>query len=292
MTFSNDGSCVVEKQYSEDEMSQILAESREAPKRLRKLDRVMKTVATHHLKELKHLQAAEKLATWRRTYGFDRLADGDNNWVIGPLPPTPEQITASLWADLKELKDAMSLSGKDGSRQKVKSFINELGRGTMSFTDGEFVMIKRFVERRGRDTAHVTVAPVDTVQYCSPWSPSPKRSFNTRVYMENKDEGMERIEEGRMDPEQDQLEPPSASTGLETPGQQCHPNWETGQTAATGCLPAGVGLSFGENTLSLAETTPPPAASNSIFLQASRKPKANEENKQFDPGGKGGEPPP
>ena len=96
MTFSNDGSCVVEKQYSEDEVSAILAESREARNNLRKLGRVMKTVSTHRFKQLKHLQAVEMLATWRRTYGFDRLADGNDDWVHGPLPPTPKQVTASL----------------------------------------------------------------------------------------------------------------------------------------------------------------------------------------------------
>ena len=147
MTFSNDGSCVVEKQFSEDEMSQILAESREARKHLRKLGGVIKTVATHRLKKPKHLQAVEKLATWRRNYSFDRLADDDANWVHGPLPPTPEQITASLWADLKELKDSISLSREDGFRERTKSIIHEIGQGTVSFTDEEFSMIKRFVER-------------------------------------------------------------------------------------------------------------------------------------------------
>ena len=102
MTFSNDGSCVVKKKYSEDEMSEVLVESRKARKHLRKVGRVMKTVATHRLKELTHLQAVKKLATWRRTYGFDRLAD-DVDWVYDPRPPTPEQITASLWPDLNQL---------------------------------------------------------------------------------------------------------------------------------------------------------------------------------------------
>ncbi|CAM9245728.1 unnamed protein product, partial [Ascophyllum nodosum] len=127
----------------------------------------MKIVATHRLKELKHLQAVEKLSIWRRDYGFDRLADGDVNWVHGPLPPTPEQITASLWADLKELRDVISLSGEDEFWQRTKSFMHEIGQGTVSFTVEEFTMIKRSVERRGRDAAYATVAPVDTTQYCS-----------------------------------------------------------------------------------------------------------------------------
>ena len=68
----------------------------------------------------------------------------------------------------------------------------------------------------------------------------------------------------------------------------------------------GLGSNSGGNTFSLAEIavgrrahneiTTPSTASNTVSLQASRKPKdkktANEENKQFDPGGKGGEPPP
>ena len=119
--------------YTEDEISVMDAESREARKHLRKLGKIMKTVADHRLKKLKYLHAVEKLATWRRTYGFDRHADGNNHWVQGPLPPTPEQITASLWSYLKELKDAILMSGKDGLRQK--SFSNEIGQGTVSFTD-------------------------------------------------------------------------------------------------------------------------------------------------------------
>ena len=113
-------------------------------------------------------------------------------------------------------------------------------------------------------------------------------------------------DEGAMDPEPDQLEPPSASTGFETPGQQCPPNGETGRTTADGCLLVGVGSKLGGNTFFPAEiavgnrpnseSTTPPSASNTIFLQASCKPedkeKGSEENKQFDPGGEGEKPPP
>ena len=181
MTFSNDGTCVVENKYSEEEISAVLTEAREARKHLRKLGRVIKTVAAHRLKELTYLQAIEKLATWRRTHGFDRIAEGDNQRVNRPLPPTPEQITASSWSDLNELIDPVSLSGKDGSRQKVRRFINEIEQGTVS--DEELARIKWFVERRGHDAAYVTIAPVDIAQYCSPRSPSSETSFDTRVYM-------------------------------------------------------------------------------------------------------------
>ena len=264
MTFSSDSSMVVKMGYSEKETSAMVVESGEARKHLRKLGRVIKIVATHRLKELRHLQAVEKLATWRRTCGFDRLADGDDSWVHRNLPTTPEQIAASLWADLKELKYAISMSGKDGSRQKVGSFISEIEQGTVS--DEEFARIERLVERRCRDAAHVTIAPVGTAQYCSPRSPGSETSFDTHVYVEKKDEDMEEKDEGRMDLEQDQLESSSASTGFETPGQQCHPNWETGQTTAAGACPRAWVRILGErgNTLSLAEITKPPSALNTI----------------------------
>ena len=90
----------------------MIAESREACKRLRKLDMIRKIVATHRLKELRHLRAVEKLATWRRTYGFDRPEDGDDQWVHGPLPLSTEQTTASMRSDLNALKDEISMSGK------------------------------------------------------------------------------------------------------------------------------------------------------------------------------------
>ena len=155
------------------------------------------------------------------------------------------------------------------------------------------------MERGDRDAVDVTVAPIDTAQPFSPRSRRPEISFDARVYMEKNDEG-------RTDPERDQLESPSAGTGVETPGQQCHPNWETGRTTASGCLPVDVGSNFGGYNFLLAEiavgrrvdseVTTPSTALTTVFLQASRKPKdkktASKENKQFDPGGKGGEPPP
>ena len=159
---------MVKMKCTEDEVSAMIAESREACKRLRKLGMIRKTVATHRLKELRHLRAVEKLTTWRRTYGFDRLEDGDDQWVHDPLAPTPEQTTASMWADLNESKDAISMSGKERSRQMVMSFIHELDQGTASLTDEEFAMLKRMiVERRGCDAAHMTVAPIDTAQPCN-----------------------------------------------------------------------------------------------------------------------------
>ena len=84
MTFST-GSCLMKMKYTEDEVHAMIAESREVRKRVRKLGMTRNTVATHPLKELRHLRGVEKLATWRRTHGFDRLEDGDDQWVHGFL---------------------------------------------------------------------------------------------------------------------------------------------------------------------------------------------------------------
>ena len=86
----------------------------------------------------------------------------------------------------------------------------------------------------------MTVTPVDTVQYCSPSPQIPQPSPDLCVNLENN--------KGRMDPERGELESPSAGTGFETPGQQCHLIWETGRTTADGFLTAGVGSNVGRHT--------------------------------------------
>ena len=235
MTFTSDGTCVVKKQYSDDEISAVYAESRQARNHVREFGKVTETVAAYRLKEMRHLQAVEKLATWRRACGFDRLAEDDDSWVHGTRPPTPEEFTASLWSDLKELKNAISMPTTDGSRQRKNSFIQGIEQGTVTFSNEEFARIKQFKERRGRDAAQVTVTPVGAVQYCIPLSPSSEPSFDACVCVER-----EKSDEGTMDPERDQLEPLLASAGYETPGQQGDPSWETGQTIATG----GCGFEF------------------------------------------------
>ena len=92
----------------------------------------------------------------------------------------------------------------------------------------------------------MTVTPVGTVQHCIPRSPPPEIRSDVCVYMEKNEAGM-------MDPEHNQLEFPSAGTGLETPGQQCPPNGETGRTTADGCLIVGVGSNSGGSIFSPAE---------------------------------------
>ena len=150
--------------YSKDEIFAALNESEQARKRRLLLTKVTETVAAYSLREMKDLQAREQLAACRRLNGFDRVADGEDNWFFHGfrlLPPTPEEYTKSLWLEMNALKDAISMP-----RQKVKNLINEIEQSKVS---GEkFTILKQFVEKRGRETAQVTVTPVDTVQHCSP----------------------------------------------------------------------------------------------------------------------------
>ena len=136
----------------------------------------------------------------------------------------------------------------------------------------------------------MTGTPVDTVQYCSLNPQTPEPSPDVCVNLENN--------EGKMDPERGELEPPSAGTGLETPGQQCPPNegtWEKGRTIADGYSLVGMGSNQGGDISSpMTERVDMRAArttANITFLQQDHKPKnkdkGSEENKQFDPGGKG-----
>ena len=105
-----------------------------------------------------------------------------------------------------------------------------------------------------------------------------------------------------MDPERGELEPPSAGTGLETPGQQCPPNegtWEKGRTIGDGYLLVSMGSNQGGDisspTTERVDTRAVRTTANITFLQQSHEPKdkekGNEESKQSDPGGEGEQPP-
>ena len=192
------------RKCSDEELKTVFDEAREASKHSRKLGRVMEIVAAHCIQQMKGLLILEKLATWRRMNGFDRVVDGEDNWYHGPrsLLPTPEEYAADLWCKVNELKDAISMP-----RQKVSNLINAIEQYKVS--NDEFAILKRLVEKRGREEAQMTVTPVDTVHYCSPSPQTPEPSPDVCVKLENN--------EGRMDPEQGELEPPSAGTGLETP---------------------------------------------------------------------------
>ena len=192
MTFLTD---VLKKGYTEEEILAVLVESEKDRKRRRMLAIVTKTVYSHCLQKMRDLLTFEKLATWRRMNGFDRVASGEENWVHGPrsLPSTPEEYTASLRSDLQELKDAIWMP-----RQKVSNLINAVEQGKVSYE--EFATLKRLVEKQSREAAQaqVTVTPVDTVQYCSPSPQTPEPSPDVCFELENN--------EGNMDPELKELD--------------------------------------------------------------------------------------
>ena len=99
-----------------------------------------------------------------------------------------------------------------------------------------------------------------------------------------------------MDPEmEEELESSSAGTGLETPGQQGPPNegtWEQRRTTANGFLTAGVDSSQGSRTPSPPERSTSTITFADIFSTAAiqenrRRRTPSQQNKQFDPGGRG-----
>ena len=202
------------RKCSDEELNTMLDEARETSKQSRKLGRVVGIVAAHRLKKMRELLACQELATWRRMNGFDRVLEGEENWLHGhrSLPPTPEQHTVSLRLDLKKLKNAISMPAP---RQKTMDVVD--GRRTNSLEEllahFEFARIKEYVDKRSREApkAQMTVTPVDTVQHCSPCLLDPEPSPDVCVNLENN--------EWRMDPELEKLESPSAGTGLKTPGQ-------------------------------------------------------------------------
>ena len=158
----------------------------------------------------------------------------------------------------------------------------------------EFATIKEYVDKRSREAARaqMTVTQVDTVQHSSPCSPNPDMPSSVHVTLEST--------ESTMGPELEELEPPSAGTGLGTPGQQCPSNegtWEQGRTTANGFLTAGVDSSQGgripfatecEDTKTFVDTSSTAATPEN----RRRKKPRSEQNKQFDPGGKGEKAPP
>ena len=147
--------------------------------------------------------------------GFDRVADSEDKWFHGPrsLPPTPEEFAADLWCEVDASKDAISMPARTRPWQKTIEFVDGL-KGKVP--DEKLAVIKRYVEKRSREAAQMTVTPVDTVQYCSPCPLNPEMPPDVCMRLKSN--------EGKMDPELKELESPSARTDLETPRQQCPPN--------------------------------------------------------------------
>ena len=274
---------------------------------------VTKTVDAYRLERMRELLAYEKLATFRRVNGFDRDMDRVDDWRS--LPPTPQEYHASLRHELQKLKDAISMPYEEFSRPKrpvekrgredeelQKKKMTEFSNDSLDELLGnfEFARVKEYVEKRSREAAQaqVTVTPDDTVQHCSPDSPNPDMPSDVCFRLESS--------EVKMGLELKELESPSAGTGLETRGQQCPPNegtWDQGRTTTSGILTAGVGSYQGGNISSPTECVDTRASTKStatladISSTAATPPKrrheiSSEENKQFDPGGKGEKAPP
>ena len=127
MTFLTD---VMEKGYSEKETFAVLFESEQDRKRRWMQAIVTEIVDAHRLRKMRDPLAFEKLETWRRMNGFDRVADGEENWFHGHrlLPLTPQQYTASLRSELQEFKNAISMPAETTETRPWQK--------TMDFVDG------------------------------------------------------------------------------------------------------------------------------------------------------------
>ena len=151
----------------------------------------MGIVAAHRLKKIREFLAYQELATWRRMNSFDRVLEGEENWLHGhrSLSPTPEQHTASLRLDLKKLQHSISMPPESTvarPRQKTMDVVD--GRRSNSLDEllahFEFARIKEYVEKRSRDEAaqvQVTVTQVDNVQPSRPCPLDPEPSSSVYV---------------------------------------------------------------------------------------------------------------
>ena len=109
------------KGYTQKEVLDVLFESEQDRERRRVQAIIIETVVAQRLKKIREFLAYQELATWRRMIGFDRVADGEDDWFHGhrSLPPTPEKFAADLWCEVNALKDAISMP-----RQKASNLIN------------------------------------------------------------------------------------------------------------------------------------------------------------------------
>ena len=281
---------MVQKGWTEEEVFGVCFES----ERERNRRRLQAIVCDHHLKQVKEFLLYNELAIWRRENGFDRVEAVEKNRFGDhrSLPPTPEQYYASLWAEVDALKEAISMPAR-APWQKTAEFVDGL-KG--KFPDWELAEIKRYMEKRCRKEAQAqaqmtAVTRDDAVQHCSPISPNPDTPSDVCLNLED---------EGTMSQELEELTLSSAGTDLETPGQQGPPNegtLEQRQTTASGFLTAGVNSSQGGRTPSPLERSTSTKTFADIFstaaIQENRRHKTiSQQNKQFDPGGRGEKAPP
>ena len=253
------------RRCSSGKLTKMLAETEKEYKYWRKLARVRDTVSAHRLEQLRGVLAREQLKTWRSKNGLDR----DDSWMYGARPLSPQEFTASLWAEVNELKAAISMPVRgDPSWQEYKrNIIRKIERDEVS--DKDLAVIKRLVETRDRDAAQVTVTQVSTVQHCSPIPQTPEPPSDVCFNLENN--------EGEMDPGlKEEPKSSSAGTGLETPGQQCPPNegvWEQRQTTANGFVTVGMDSNQGGKTPSSHERSTSARTFADIFSIAATPPK-------------------
>ena len=98
------------------------------------------------------------------------------------LTPTPEEFAAILWSEVNALKDAISMPARTRPWQKTMEFVDRL-KGKLP--DEELAVIKRYVVRRSREAAQVTVTPVSTVQHRIPCSLNPEMPPDVYVRLES-----------------------------------------------------------------------------------------------------------
>ena len=245
---------------------------------------------------MKEFLAYQELATWRRVNGFDRVVESEKSCFHGhrSLPSTPQEYYAGLWSEVNALKAAISMPAEDTMTrpwQKTIDFVEGL-KGKLP--EEELAVIKEYVGKQSREAAQVqvTVMQVNTVRHSSPYPLDPEPLPDVCVNLENT--------EGEMGPELEELKPSPAGTGLKTPGQQYPPNegiWKQGRTTANGFLTAGMDSSQGGRIPSPPERSTGTRTFADIFSRAAiqenrRRKTPSQQNKQFDPGGKGEKAPP
>ena len=85
---------MTENGYTQEEIFAVLFESEKDKKRRRMQAIVTETVDAHRPRKMRDLLTFEKLATFRRKNGFDRVVDGEDNWFHPrSLPPTPQEFS-------------------------------------------------------------------------------------------------------------------------------------------------------------------------------------------------------
>ena len=118
------------RKYSDEELTAMLDEAREASKHAHKLGRVMGIVVARCMKQMREFLMYEELAIWRRENDFDRVAKGEESCFHGhcSLPPTPEEeYYASLWCEVNTLKAAILMPAEDTvTRPRQKDSLDEL----------------------------------------------------------------------------------------------------------------------------------------------------------------------